>query len=102
MKQSILSIVLLLVGCSMATPTAVKEPVINNTVNVTPSYVIVEIKPSPLPIEECKPKFVLLPVKPYLPLIKPSMTDEEINLTLIDHIEALNAYIAKLEKIAKQ
>lgn len=93
MKQSFL-FTLLLVGCGTATPINITEPVILNTINVTvPPAIANTVK------EDCNNKSVEKPIKPYLPNINGNMTDDEINLILIDHIDDLNKHIKSLEKL---
>lgn len=91
MKQSFL-FTLLLVGCGTVTPTNTTEPVILNTINVT-------VPPINTVKEDCNNKSVEKPIKPYLPNINGNMTDDEINLILIDHIDDLNKHIKSLEKL---
>lgn len=92
MKQSFL-FTLLLVGCGTVTPTnTTDKPVIMNTINVT-------VPPTTTVKENCNNKSIEKPIKPYLPNINGNMTDDEINLILIDHIDDLNKHIKSLEKL---
>lgn len=92
MKQSFL-FTFLLVGCGTVTPTNNIEPLIlNNTVNVT-------VPPTIVTKANCNNKSIDKPIKPYLPNINSNMTDDEINLILIDHIDDLNKHIKSLEKL---
>ncbi len=93
MKQSFL-LTFLLVGCGTITPTNTAEPVILNTINVTvPPTTATTVK------EDCNNTSIEKPIKPYLPNINSNMTDDEINLILIDHIDDLNKHIKSLEKL---